>query len=87
MGVTVYEVIIILKLSSRNNKSEWPSGLRRQTQGTALLSGRERLEISGPHLRAGVQIPFLTKIFFRVNNAKEMSVICKIGRASFEFQH
>jgi hypothetical protein len=44
------------------NKSGWPSGLRRQTQGCSLLPDRE--EISGPRMRAWVQIPLLTKTFF-----------------------
>jgi hypothetical protein len=42
--------------------SEWPSGLRRQTQGNTLLPDKE-CEISGPRLRAGVRIPFLTRSF------------------------
>lgn len=45
--------------------SEWPSGLRRQTQGSkpCFPVGSE-YEISGPLMRAGVRIPFLTNLFF-----------------------
>lgn len=44
--------------------SEWPSGLRRQTQGSkpCFPVGSE-YEISGPLMRAGVRIPFLTNTF------------------------
>ncbi len=47
--------------------SGWPNGLRRQTQGLALLPCREgsQWETSGPLERAEVQIPFLTNIFWR----------------------
>ena len=45
--------------------SGWPSGLRRQTQGEkpCFLIGSEN-EISGPLMRAGVRIPFLTTTIF-----------------------
>ncbi len=46
-------------------KSGWPSGLRRQTQGTSPYSLVESTHgNSGPLMRAGVQIPFLTKHFY-----------------------
>ncbi len=37
--------------------SEWPSGLRRQTQGVISFSVGE---VSGLHMEAWVQIPLLT---------------------------
>lgn len=40
--------------------SGWPSGPRRQTQGTLPLPARGGFECSGPRLRAWVQIPLLT---------------------------
>ncbi len=40
--------------------SEWPSGLRRQTQGVISFSVRE---VSGLHMEAWVQIPLLTMSF------------------------
>ena len=44
--------------------SGWPSGLRRQTQGTCLTPMiRSCKENSGPRMRAWVQIPLLTAIF------------------------
>ena len=44
--------------------SGWPSGLRRQTQGTCLTPMiRSCKENSGPRMRAWVQIPLLTATF------------------------
>ena len=56
-----YHVSILQSL----NMSVWPSGLRRQTQGEkpCFLIGSEN-EISGPLMRAGVRIPFLTTTIF-----------------------
>ena len=47
--------------------SGWPSGLRRQTQGTCLtpMIGSCR-ENSGPRMRAWVQIPLLTATFWKI---------------------
>ena len=49
-------------LGEVNNKSGWPSGLRRQTQeiNSSLLGG----EHSGPRMRAWVRIPLLTIILY-----------------------
>ena len=48
--------------------SGWPSGLRRQTQGTCLTPMiRSCKENSGPRMRAWVQIPLLTATFFESN--------------------
>jgi hypothetical protein len=50
--------------------SEWPSGLRRQTQecdDSCLLVGGS-VGNSGPRMRAGVRIPFLTKNFLTSYN-------------------
>ena len=44
--------------------SGWPSGLRRQTQGFPCSLIESFKEISGPRMRAWVQIPLLTKFFF-----------------------
>ena len=51
-------------LDRRSILSGWPSGLRRQTQGTCLtpMIGSCR-ENSGPRMRAWVQIPLLTATF------------------------
>ena len=47
--------------------SGWPSGLRRQTQGTCLTPMiRSCKENSGPRMRAWVQIPLLTATFFEI---------------------
>ena len=47
--------------------SGWPSGLRRQTQGTCLTPMiRSCRENSGPRMRAWVQIPLLTATFFEI---------------------
>ena len=47
--------------------SGWPSGLRRQTQGTCLTSMiRSCKENSGPRMRAWVQIPLLTATFCKL---------------------
>ena len=45
------------------HKSGWPSGLRRQPQGTPSLLIAEAYENSGPLMRAWVRIPLLTKYF------------------------
>jgi hypothetical protein len=48
--------------------SGWPSGLRRQTQGIMPCSlVGSKSEHSGPLMRAGVQIPFLTNLFIYVS--------------------
>ena len=44
-----------------NELSGWPSGLRRQTQGTALHC--INVQCSGPRMWAWVQIPLLTYFF------------------------
>ena len=41
--------------------SGWPSGLRRQTQGSTLPA--KASGCSGPRMRAWVRIPLLTKFF------------------------
>ena len=47
--------------------SGWPSGLRRQTQGTCLTPMiRSCKENSGPRMRAWVQIPLLTATFCEI---------------------
>ena len=47
--------------------SGWPSGLRRQTQGTCLTPMiRSCRENSGPRMRAWVQIPLLTATFWKL---------------------
>jgi hypothetical protein len=58
-------IFVIFKIKfAEYNKSGWPSGLRRQTQGVPYsLIVREH---SGPRLRAWVQIPLLTKLFYFV---------------------
>ncbi len=57
------KIISTLNLAPMLTMSGWPSGLRRQTQGTPYsLIVREH---SGPRLRAWVQIPLLTKSFCR----------------------
>lgn len=59
------------------NMSEWPSGLRRQTQGSkpCFPVGSE-YEISGPLMRAGVRIPFLTNTFFNLIFRVQVKVPC-----------
>ena len=58
------------KLKFLNSKvilSGWPSGLRRQTQGTCLTPMiRSCRENSGPRMRAWVQIPLLTATFWKL---------------------
>ena len=54
-------------LSSKVILSGWPSGLRRQTQGTCLTPMiRSCRENSGPRMRAWVQIPLLTATFLKL---------------------
>ncbi len=45
--------------------SEWPSGLRRQTQGVISFSV---VEGSGLHMEAWVQIPLLTQAVFELES-------------------
>ncbi len=45
--------------------SEWPSGLRRQTQGVISFSV---VEVSGLHMEAWVQIPLLTQAVFELES-------------------
>ena len=46
------------------NKSGWPSGLRRQTQGLPSLLMTGIIGNSGPRMRAWVRIPLLTNKHF-----------------------
>ena len=56
--------------------SGWPSGLRRQTQGTCLTPMiRSCRENSGPRMRAWVQIPLLTATFWK-------SLLMSLGNCS-----
>ena len=60
-------------LSSKVILSGWPSGLRRQTQGTCLTPMiRSCRENSGPRMRAWVQIPLLTAIFHKFLNRRSI---------------
>ncbi len=52
--------------------SEWPSGLRRQTQGVISFSVGE---VSGLHMEAWVQIPLLTTVSFTIGSVVETAHI------------
>ncbi len=52
--------------------SEWPSGLRHQTQGVISFSVDE---VSGLHMEAWVQIPLLTTVSFTTRSVVETAHI------------
>ncbi len=52
--------------------SEWPSGLRRQTQGVISFSVGE---VSGLHMEAWVQIPLHDKLSFTIGSVVETAHI------------
>ncbi len=52
--------------------SEWPSGLRRQTQGVISFSVGE---VSGLHMEAWVQIPLLTTCLLQLEAVVETAHI------------
>ncbi len=52
--------------------SEWPSGLRRQTQGVISFSVGE---VSGLHMEAWVQIPLLTTCLLQLEALLRLHIL------------
>ena len=68
-----------------HNKSGWPSGLRRQTQGVTLRA--DSAEHSGPRLRAWVRIPLLTKYYlhflFYISEINDSFLFLKLNKEKY----